>query len=227
MQSLSIASTQELPAISKSLAVRELSDEELILQVQVNHPDALNELFNRYSKTIFVIAFRILHDRGEAEELVQDVFIYLFQRGKQFDPARGTAKAWIIQISYHRALDRKAYLERRAFYVSTEVSEELHVFTNRQDLEGMIGDREDAARIRSAFESLSVEQRLTLQLHFISGLEFREIAFELNDSLGNVRHYFYRGLNRLRKHDMIQSLQRERQRAVKLSEDGTRPRMYA
>lgn len=197
--------------------VRGLSDEQLIIQVQENLPDALQELFVRYSRMIFVIAFRILHDRGEAEELVQDVFIHLFQRGSQFDSARGTAKAWIVQIAYHRALDRKAYLERRAFYVSTEVSDELNVLCEGPDLDGIIGDQEQIARIQTALGTLTAEQRLTLQLHFLSGLELREIAFRLNDSLGNVRHYLYRGLSRLRKHTTIQTLQRERQANARMT----------
>jgi RNA polymerase sigma-70 factor, ECF subfamily len=183
--------------------------------LQENHPDALRELFERYSRVIFVVTLRIIRDRGEAEELVQDVFIHLLQRGVQFDPTRGTAKAWIIQIAHHRALDRKAYLERRAFYASTEVSDDLNLPSEGRDLEGIIGDRESIARIRTAFGVLTAEQSLTLELHFLSGLELREIAFRLNDSLGNVRHYLYRGLSRLRKHTTIQTLQRERQSGVK------------
>jgi RNA polymerase sigma-70 factor (ECF subfamily) len=225
METLSIESGREVPAISKALSLGELSDEQLIVQMQENQPDALQGLFVRYSKMIFVIAFRILHDRGEAEELVQDVFIHLLQRGRQFDPARGTAKAWIVQIAYHRALDRKAYLQRRAFYASAEVSDDLTVPSEGQDLEGIIGDRENIALIRTAFGALTAEQRLTLQLHFLSGLELREIAIRLNDSLGNVRHHLYRGLSRLRKHTTIQTLQRERlsnAKITKLLGNGTR-----
>src|SRR5713226_7762795 len=78
--------------------------------------DALGLLFHRYSRLMLGIARRVLQDNDEAEDLVQDVFLFLFYKGKTFDPAKGLARAWLMQITYHRAYDRRRYLSARSFY---------------------------------------------------------------------------------------------------------------
>src|SRR5262249_15807619 len=88
------------------------SDEEAMAQLQRRDCNALDLLFDRYARLVLSIAVRILRDHGEAEEVVQDVFLYVYQKAALFEPARGSAKAWIVQIAFHRALDRKAHLSR-------------------------------------------------------------------------------------------------------------------
>jgi len=175
------------------------TDEELMACLQRNDSSALELLFDRYSRLILGIAFRILRDYGEAEEVVQESFLYLFQRAGLFDPSRGTAKAWIIQIGCHRALDRKLHLHRRGYYVCTDLDRVRDSMVANTDLEREMEAKVDWMWLEKAFNGLSEMQRRTLELAFFEGMELQEICGKLNETQGNVRHHFYRGLERLRK----------------------------
>src|SRR5690242_11730777 len=92
------------------------SDEALMELVQSNHHDAMGVLFSRYRRLVQNIAWRILRDNEEAEDLVQSVFLEMFQSAFLFDPAKGKAKVWMLQYAYHRAFSRKEYLRGRGLY---------------------------------------------------------------------------------------------------------------
>ena len=181
-------------------------DDELMVRVAESDSNALGVLFDRYSRLVLGIAVRILHDYGEAEEVVQDAFFHLFQKAKLFDSSKGTVKGWILQIAYHRALDQRSYLIRREFYRSTEIGCLGDTLLGETDLDREIGSRLDHVGVAEALEELSEIQRRTLELFYFEGLELREIADKLNEPLGNVRHHFYRGLERLRKNAFVQTL---------------------
>src|SRR5690242_8370078 len=87
-----------------------LADEELVSHLEHQHTDAIAVLYQRYRRLIFVVAFRILRDRGEAEDIVQNVFVDLYRTSLRFDPTRGTAKIWILQFAYARSFRRKRQL---------------------------------------------------------------------------------------------------------------------
>ena len=123
------------------------------------------------------------------------------------NPRKGTAKAWIVQIAFHRALDRRSYLHRRGYYSGTDTGC-LGDTPGETDLEREIGAKLNRTHLERAFEELSELQRRTLELFYFDGLELREITERLDESLGNVRHHFYRGLERLRKSAFIQELHR-------------------
>jgi RNA polymerase sigma-70 factor (ECF subfamily) len=195
----------------RPISVREssdglVSDEELLARLQADDSNVLEPLFHRYSRLTRAIAFRILHDRGEAEEVVQEAFLYLFRRAKLFDPARGAAKAWIVQIASHRALDRKLYLCRRGFYLNTDVASLGNALFIEADLDGKIGARHELSQIEQAIDELSEGQRRTLGMYYFGFFDLREIAEKLNEPLGNVRHHFYRGLARLRRNASVRKL---------------------
>lgn len=173
------------------------SDEELLLRVEAGDYSAVDPLFDRYATVIFRIGLRTVHDRGEAEDLVQDVFLHLCQKAKGFDALRGSGRSWIIQIAYRRAFDRRAYLRRRRFYDGTDVqllANSLGV-SSADAIENLL----DANELSAAFGELNEKQRLTLEMFFVEGLDFREISDRLGESVENTRHYYYRGLERLRR----------------------------
>jgi len=116
-----------------------------------------------------------------------------------FDEAKGSAKNWIIQIAMHRALDRKSHLARRGFYAGTDIAALGDTLLGETDLDREIGAKLNRVQLEKAFEQLPEMQRLTLELFYFEGLDLREISEKLNQPLGNSRHYFYRGLERLRK----------------------------
>lgn len=192
--------------------ITDLNDEELMAQVQKKDAEALDVLFTRHARLVYSIAFRILRDPGEAEEVVQECFLYVYSRAVTFAPSRGSVKVWIVQVAYSRARDRKAHLVRRGYYLNLDIeSEELEgILTAQADVEREIGARLDLHRLQGAFGDLSEVQRQTLQLFYFEGLEMREISEQLKEPLGNVRHHFYRALERLRKSAIAERLRNRR-----------------
>jgi len=186
----------------------EPTDEELMSLLRVEDPKALDLLFSRYSRLVYGIAFRILRNSGEAEEVVQECFLYIFRKPLSFEPSKGSARVWIVQVAYSRARDRKAQLLRQGFYVrgNYDPGEMDTILANQNDLEREIGARLDLDRLRQAFNDLSVVQRRTIQLFYFEDMELREISEYLHEPLGNVRHHFYRGLERLRKSAIAERL---------------------
>lgn len=175
----------------------EVRDEDLLLRLENGDYSCVDPLFERYAALLFGVAYRILHDRGEAEDLVQDIFLHLCEKVRGFDPGRGSARTWIVQIAYRRAFDRRAYLQRRKFYDGTDVEPLTNNLVGAAAFP--VDDLLDAEKLRAAFGELSVKQRTTLELFFFDGLELREISVRLNETLENTRHYYYRGLERLRR----------------------------
>jgi RNA polymerase sigma-70 factor, ECF subfamily len=185
---------------------RSPSDEELLARLQQNDSSALDGLFERYSRLVLSIALRIVRDFGEAEDVVQEAFFYLYQKAALFDPAKGTAKGWIVQVAFHRALDKKSYLGRRGFYLGTEINSLGDTLLGEIDLDQEIGAKLNREQLEKAFEELPEMQRRVLELFYFEGMELREIAEKLNEPWGNIRHHFYRGLERLRKSAFVNRL---------------------
>jgi RNA polymerase sigma-70 factor (ECF subfamily) len=167
-------------------------------------------LYGRYARLVFGIAFRILNDKSEAEEVVQEVFFSVYQKAELFDPTKGSAKAWLVQNAFSRARDRRTHLLRRGFYSGTDIESLGDTLPGKDDIEREVGLRIDFAYLLSAFEGLTQMQRRTLELFYFQGLELREISDRLHEPFGNVRHHFYRGLERLRKSPAVKRLRETR-----------------
>ena len=173
-------------------------DEVLIARVQAADETALGVLFDRYSRLVISIGSRILRDPGEAQELVQDVFLQVYRKSRLFDPSRGSFRGWLIQIASRRAFDRREYLNLHRFYDDRNLDDFVDVIQSACDVEYQTAVTQGEAALRKAFEQLNEKQRTTLELYFFEGYTLREISEQLNESLGNARHYYYRALERLR-----------------------------
>jgi RNA polymerase sigma-70 factor (ECF subfamily) len=183
------------------------SDEEVMTRLQSNHDSgALQILFDRYARLVLSIARGIVRDTGEAEDVVQEVFFYLYKKAMLFDGSKGGVKNWILQVALHRALDRKSHLARRGFYAGTDLDSLDDTLSGETDLDREIASKLNRAQLEKAFTQLSTVQRKTLALFYFEGLGLREISERLNEPFGNIRHHFYRGLERLRKNSFVQSL---------------------
>jgi len=185
--------------------IAEISDEALLDQVSQGTREALAVLFRRHARTVRNVAYRILRNEAEADDLVQDVFIFIFRKAGLFKASRGTARSWIVQVTYHRAFDRRSYLNTRHFYTNRDLKHAALTASSHQhqyealfiewSLEGVWGTA-SAARLR---ELLSPSQLSTIELHFFEGYTLEEIADCLGQTLGNIRNHYYRGLEKLRK----------------------------
>jgi RNA polymerase sigma-70 factor, ECF subfamily len=181
----------------------ETSDEALLEQVRAGAKDALALLFRRHARAVRNIAYRILRNESEADDLMQEVFLHIFRKAALFDAARGNARSWIFHLAYNRAFDRRDYLNSRHFYSCQDLEVAAHRLTDPRDetafheqsIEGILGKS-----MTEKFNArLTVEQRETIQLFFFEGYALKEIAQRTGRSLVNVRNHYYRGLDRLRK----------------------------
>ena len=180
--------------------VPNLSDEDVMEQLRQGHPDALPILFDRFYRLVLKVASRILRDSGEAEDVMQDVFLEIFHKAAQFDPAKGSTKTWILQYAYHRSLNRRQYLALRNFYDRRQITEREVSECNSLDVSWRgLTFREWSLVIGQGLASLNEKQRETLELTCFQGLLLSEIAERTKESLPNVRHHYYRGLKGLRK----------------------------
>ena len=105
-------------------APKELADEALLAQISAGDQEALAVLFRRYARLVWSVAERIVRNKAEADDLLQDVFLLLQRRASVFDSARGTARSLIVHMTYQRALSRRRYLNARHGQASKEAEEQ-------------------------------------------------------------------------------------------------------
>src|SRR6266852_5257494 len=174
-----------------------LSDELLMVHLGQGHPDALAVLFDRYHRLVLNVALRILRDTGEAEDLMQSVFLEIFHTAAQFDPAKGATKVWILQYAYHRSFNRREYLNLRGLYERPDDSGAMQKAPSAV-WSGALGVLESARLVQEALEQLTEVERTILEFAFYEFLTMREIAARTGDSFDSVRHHYYRGLEKVR-----------------------------
>jgi RNA polymerase sigma-70 factor (ECF subfamily) len=164
--------------------------------------EALAILFRRHYRLVHWIARRILHNTADAEDLTQDVFLHIARKCHLYNSAKGTARSWIVRLTYYQALNRREYLEDRHYYTAVNLE---GVGVGELSSPGTIDyDRSAEAlfgrtRWLQMREILTEDQWEAIRLHFFEGWTFAEIGEKRKQRVGNVRHHFYRGLARLRK----------------------------
>lgn len=200
----SSASAGEGVAGQSSCAAKQVSDEILIEAISAGDREALAELFRRYAAIVRALSSRILHDTAEADDLVQDIFLFIHRNSQSFDRLKGSGRSWIVQITYCRAIDRRRHLSSRGFYTQLRIEDtEVEVSDRRADIlpydqtvEGLFGK----AGLRKVRKLLTEDQWRTIQLYFFEGFTIAEVASFLRQEPGNVRNHYYRALEKLRKH---------------------------
>jgi RNA polymerase sigma-70 factor (ECF subfamily) len=189
---------EEAAAVDETRLVSpDVSDESLLNQICVGDGKALAALFERYARLTRSVAVRILRDAAEAEDLVQDLFLYIQQKCGIFDSAKSTARSWIVQMAYHRALDRRRYLKSREFYaqpfLQADGVQAVARPTDESDysVEAVFGRN----GLDKLVDALSVDQRETLRLYFFEGytlsaiykLKFTEVASYFGLQISDLR----------------------------------------
>lgn len=173
-----------------------LLDESLMDRLKQGDGDALAVLFRRYQRLVFSIAMKALRHVGEAEDVTQTVFMEVFRQAAVYDPAKGSAKVWILKVAYHHSLNRRRHLNVRSFYTTDEIKETEELLPLLDPM-GM-NYSEKKRLIEQALDTLNPAHRQVLELAFFEGLSMAEIAERTGNSVMNVRHYYYRSIDRLR-----------------------------
>lgn len=179
-----------------------VSDEHLLFRIAAEDREALAMLFRRHYRLVHWIARKILRNVTEAEDLAQDVFLHIARKCHLYNAAKGTARSWIVRATYYQALNRREYLEDRHYYTGVNpggrgVEELAAPDANEYDhsAEAVFG----RTRWLQMREVLTADQWEAIRMHFFEGCTFAEIGKKRNQAVANVRHHFYRGLDRLRK----------------------------
>ena len=202
-----IASTRVAPDRSQEVSAPPVddaeTDEHLLRNVNRGDGEALSRLFRRYAHIVYNVGKRIIRHTGEADDLVQEVFLYIHRKSSLFDSSKGSGSSWIVQVAYTQAFLRRRRLRSQGFYLSG-ITDKRDECNQRADtgaeydhtVEGLFGRN----GWKRAVEDLTDDQRETLRLHFFEGYTFAEIAEKLGQSYANVRNHHYRGLEKLRRH---------------------------
>lgn len=174
-------------------------DNELAKAMVEENVDALAVLIDRYQHLIFTIAFRIVRDEGEAEDLVQEIFLLIYRRVKLFDPRKGIFKVWLLRCAYTMSMKRRDKLKRRKFYTTVELEEAGPLAVPRSELFGRVLSEQEAARfVSQALESLNLNQRKAVELIALEGMTLLEAANFMGCSPAATRNHYYRGVMSLR-----------------------------
>ncbi len=177
-----------------------LSDAELMDRLKDGEPEALSYLFDRYHRLVLRIASKLVRDRAEAEDVMQEVFFEVYRVAGRFDPTKGTAKSWIVQFAYHKGINRRKYLALRGVFEDQQIAAFDPDETSYSPHDNNGHSLQDTLTIlRKGLASLTSRQREVVELVCFEGFSLREIAERTKESLGNVRHHYYRGIDKLRE----------------------------
>jgi RNA polymerase sigma-70 factor, ECF subfamily len=175
------------------------TDDVLLLQrIARRDRQAFSQLYDRYSGLLYSTIFRMLNNSEEASDVLQDVFIQIWDRAETYNPALGRPFSWALTMARNKAIDRLRSLKRRYSFieeVTHEMEEEASRFSTAPD---EVFSQEQAAQIRSAVATLPLEQRQAIEMAFLGGLTQHEIASALNQPLGTIKARIRRGMLKLR-----------------------------
>ena len=179
---------------STATPVARTSDADIVVLRSVADGDkeALGVLYDRHAGAMLSLGLRILGVRREAEDLLHDVFLEAWQHAGDYDPKRGSVKAWLLLRMRSRCLDR-ARSHGFSRHETLDQSRLRHASVERTER------RIDAARAYSMLEALPIQQREILELGYFSGLSFSEIADALRIPLGTVKSRAAAAMNKLRE----------------------------
>jgi RNA polymerase sigma-70 factor (ECF subfamily) len=169
------------------------SDEALVEAVARADEDALGELYDRFGKVAYGLAYKILQDAALAEDAVQEAFLQIWRSAGSYRPERGKASTWLLTFVHRRAVDLvRREQTRRALPVvgdpegSGPGADEAAVTRSRREI------------VQDALRRLPAEQREPIELAYYGGLTQSELAEQLDQPLGTIKSRMFSGLQRLR-----------------------------
>ena len=171
----------------------------LLRQIAQGDHASLAELYDRFSGVLFSVAYRVLNNQEAAEDVLQDVFIQIWEKAPLYDPSRGKPMTWAITLTRNKAIDRLRSTVRRN-RLGDDLEREAQSqdqFDDRSSFDALAS--EDRGKlVREAMQKLPKDQREAIGLAFFSSLTQTEIAERLNVPLGTIKARIRRGMLRLR-----------------------------
>jgi RNA polymerase sigma-70 factor (ECF subfamily) len=179
-------------------------DVELLRRIAVGDRKAFAEFYDRHAALMYSVACKILGDNAEAQDVVQEVCLQLWEKSARFDPKLGKVASWAAIMTRNRAVDRLRASQRRTRLADAAEREQMALGDAPDSVNDLLYGRDRASRIQSAILALPAEQRLAIQLAYFSGLTQEEISQKLGAPLGTVKARIRRGLLKLR--DQLEEL---------------------
>lgn len=170
-------------------------DTAILALLRAQSPAGLAQLYDRYGRLVYSIAFRVVQDRGAAEEIVQDVFLRCWTNIERYAPAQGSLASWLVAIAHHRAIDELR--SRRGKAQRRELSVDEMVYLPARDPgfdEALLRDE-----VRGALSTLPAAQREAIELIFWGGLTRREAADQLGVPIGTLHTRLRLAMDKLRE----------------------------
>jgi RNA polymerase sigma-70 factor, ECF subfamily len=190
---------EQIPAnISRTLD--QFSDEDLIQVIASGAMWAMEQLFVRYSRMLYALAYRMVTDQQVAEDLVQEVLLAVWRRAASYTPQLGTARSWLFSIMHHRTIDYLRRVRRRSILKQTKWEEvDLDERMAVPDVWNEAWRSVQSELVRTALTQLSPEQQRVIELAYFQGWTHTEIAERLQLPLGTVKARIRLGLIHLKR----------------------------
>lgn len=176
----------------------ELSSPELaaaLERVAGGDRQALELVYRETSAKLLGVCLRILHDRNESEDVLQDVYITVWRRAEAFDPARGGAVAWLCTIARNRAIDR---LRARRPAETPRGVDMLELADEAPSPLFSLQATEEEAKLYACLDALEGPAKAAIRTAFLEGVTYEALALRMNTPLGTVKSWVRRGLQKLR-----------------------------
>jgi RNA polymerase sigma-70 factor (ECF subfamily) len=178
------------------------SDAELLKRLVRKDVRAFESIYDRHSRAIYSLVYRILQQAATAEEVVQDVFLTLWRNAANYDESRGPFLPWLFTLARNRALDNlrlRSERQRRREMQPEEPPDALLAVIAMPDYEKQVDEQQAAGRVRSPMGVLAPKQRRAIELAYFEELSHSEIAAALQEPLGTVKSWIRNGLLRLKE----------------------------
>lgn len=163
------------------------ADRALLQQVALGSSQAMRAVYARCAGRAWAVALRVLNSRADAEEVLQETFLEVWRRAREFDPSRGGLETWVTTIARTRAIDRKRALGTVARIVEDAAHQPPPASATPVDPSEAAVRGQEQARVAAAMRELPPDQRKVVELAYFEGLSQREIAERTGDPLGTVK----------------------------------------
>ncbi len=170
--------------------------QEAMVQLASGDQSALEYIYRATSTKLFGICYRILGDRKEAEDALQDVYVNLWQRADRYDPTRASPISWLATFARNRAVDRLRTGKVRQNAVPVE--EAAPMPDNAPMADDVMIDSERTARVHTCIETLEENQRSAIKTAFFEGQTYAQLAEAQNVPLGTMKSWIRRGMAKLK-----------------------------
>jgi RNA polymerase sigma-70 factor (ECF subfamily) len=175
-----------------------LADEELMPRIGEKDPDAFEVFYDRHGGVAYSLAYRIVGERGAAEDVTQEAFISIWRSGARYDAARGSVRTWMLGIVRNRAIDALRSKAGRAPKLDFDDDSILEHRPAEELTDTEALRRETAQEVRGALDELPGEQAKVIELAYFGGFSHSEIAGMLGVPLGTVKGRMRLGLEKIR-----------------------------